>query len=146
MEDILSLLSTFKHQTKIQIRFKDVDKIGHVNNANHLTYFEIARVEYFNDVFRNKINWQEISMILAKSEITYKLPILLEDKLVCYTKISKLGNKSFDTEYLLVKTTNGKPELCAFGKAILVCMNYKAHQTVAIPQEWISQITEFENL
>ena len=39
----------FKYKLKIQIRFKDIDKMGHVNNAIHLTYFETVRVEYFKD-------------------------------------------------------------------------------------------------
>ena len=29
-------LTDFKHKTRIQIRFKDIDKQGHVNNANHI--------------------------------------------------------------------------------------------------------------
>ena len=40
----------FKHKTSIQLRFKDVDMMGHVNNANHFTYLELARVKYFNEV------------------------------------------------------------------------------------------------
>ncbi len=146
MEDLQTLISTFHHQINIQIRFKDIDKLGHVNNANHLTYFEMGRVAYFDDVFRNKINWEQISMILAKSEISYKRPITLNDKLICYTKISKLGTKSFDTDYLLVARNNNELQLCAHGKSIMVCYNYITKQTIEIPQEWKSSIKEFEQI
>ena len=146
MEDLQALISTFHHQINIQIRFKDIDKLGHVNNANHLTYFEMGRVTYFDDVFRDKINWEQISMILAKSEINYKRPITLSDKLICYTKISKLGIKSFDTDYLLVANNNNELELCAYGKSVMVCYNYITKQTIEIPQEWISSIKEFETI
>ena len=47
-------LNSFNHFTEIQIRFKDIDMQGHVNNANHLTYAEIARVEYFKKVREKK--------------------------------------------------------------------------------------------
>ena len=49
----------FRHKTKIQIRFKDIDKLGHVNNANHITYFELARVDYFDALADEgvKIEW-----------------------------------------------------------------------------------------
>ena len=33
----------FNHQQEIQIRFNDVDVIGHVNNAVQLSYFDIDR-------------------------------------------------------------------------------------------------------
>ena len=31
------MTSIYRHKTPIQIRFKDIDKLGHVNNANHIT-------------------------------------------------------------------------------------------------------------
>ena len=40
----------FKHRTKLDIRFVDIDAFGHVNNAHYLTYFEQARVRYFDDI------------------------------------------------------------------------------------------------
>jgi acyl-CoA thioester hydrolase len=40
------------HTTTIQVRFADVDKLGHVNNAKYLTYFEIARMQFFKDEFK----------------------------------------------------------------------------------------------
>ena len=46
------MIANFKHKTLIQIRFKDVDMMGHVNNANHLTYFELARVHYFDEIIK----------------------------------------------------------------------------------------------
>ena len=52
------LITRFKHKTDIQIRFKDIDQLGHVNNANHLTYFETSRVKYFNDIFAAETKWR----------------------------------------------------------------------------------------
>src|SRR3954466_1695471 len=66
----------YKHYIKIQVRYKDIDIQGHVNNANHITYFEVARVQYFTDIFARENNWQKTGMILAKTEIDYKVPIL----------------------------------------------------------------------
>ena len=37
----------FNHQQAIQIRFNDVDVIGHVNNAVQLSYFDLGKVKYF---------------------------------------------------------------------------------------------------
>jgi acyl-CoA thioester hydrolase len=142
--ELNELLSSYKHKLKIQIRFKDIDKLGHVNNANHLTYFETGRVEYFKDVFKNSIDWVNTGMILANVEITYKRPILLEDNLFCYTKITRFGTKSFDVENLLISETNGNQQLCAYGKNTLVCINYSTKQTIEVPIEWVNAVKLFE--
>ena len=83
--ELLESLATFKHRCQIQVRYKDIDKQGHVNNAVHLTYFETARSDYFRKVLRQKNNWTKTGIILAATSITYKRPILLEDDLFCYT-------------------------------------------------------------
>jgi len=140
------LIMSFKHKTDIQIRFKDIDQLGHVNNANHITYFETSRVNYFKDVFKNETNWKETSLILAHTEITYKNPIFLEDTISCYTKVSKIGNKSFDMENLIVKTSNSQDIIVAYGKSVLVCLNYLSKETIPIPTEWVQKIKQYDEI
>jgi acyl-CoA thioester hydrolase len=132
-----------KHKTPIQIRFKDVDRLGHVNNANHITYFELARVDYFNSIMGDiKIDWESESLILAKIEMEYKQPILLEDKVYAYTWISRLGSKSFDMSCSIVRVINGEEVEAAKGLAIIVCFNYKTNQSILIPETWKKKMME----
>lgn len=139
------LLSAYRFNTPIQVRFKDVDKQGHVNNANHLTYFEISRTEYFKEIFRKTHDWDKTGMILAHTEITYKIPITLEDTIVCFTRVSRFGSKSFDMENVLAAKSVAGYEVRAYGKSVLVCMDYVNKQTVPVPAEWIASSERFEN-
>lgn len=132
-------MTPFRHKTPIQIRFKDVDRLGHVNNANHITYFELARVDYFNALMGPdvSIDWEDESLILAKIEMEYKQPILLDDKIAVYTWVSRLGSKSFDMSCSIVKESKDGSEVeMAKGLAIIVCFNYKSNQTILIPEAW----------
>jgi acyl-CoA thioester hydrolase len=131
-------MNPYKHKTPIQIRFKDIDKLGHVNNANHVTYFELARVDYFDALATDgiKIDWVNEGVILAKIEMEYKQPILLEDKVFVYTWVSKMGTKSFDMSCSIVKLENEVEVELAKGLAIIVCFNYKTNQTILIPEKW----------
>lgn len=131
-------MNPYKHKTPIQIRFKDIDKLGHVNNANHVTYFELARVDYFNALAKEniKIDWINEGVILAKIEMEYKMPILLEDKVFVYTWVSKMGTKSFDMSCSIVKLENGAEVELAKGLAVIVCFNYKTNQTIVVPERW----------
>jgi len=62
-------MSIFKHKTPIEIRFADVDAFGHVNNARFLTYIEMARVKYFDEVVEWGYDWSKEGIILARAEV-----------------------------------------------------------------------------
>ena len=129
-------IEDYKHSTPIQIRFVDIDKMGHVNNATILSYFEIARTNFFDDIIGQQDNWFERGLIIAHTEIDYLQPVYLRDEVKAFVRIAKTGIKSFDIEHLLVKMIDGKPIICAIANSILVCMDYTKKQTIEIPIEW----------
>lgn len=129
-------MNSYKHKTPIQLRFKDIDKMGHVNNANHITYFELARTDYFNALTDLKIDWVNEGVILAKMEMEYRQPIFLEDKVAVYTWVSRVGSKSFDMSCSIVRVVDGVEVEAAKGNAVIVCFNYKENRTISIPEKW----------
>lgn len=137
-------LSTFKHKTKIQVRFKDVDKLGHVNNANHLTYFELSRVHYLADVIKTPIDWSKEGIILARIEVDYKSPILLEDEVWVYSRVSRLGSSSYDMVYVIVRIAKGVSYVAAIGKSVQVCFDYETSKPMKMPDVWRTDIENFE--
>ena len=139
-------MKIFKHKTPIQVRFVDIDKLGHVNNAVHLSYYETARVHYFHSLFGTQIDWEKTGMILAKSEIEYFKPIHLEDELIAYTRINSLGNKSFEIENQLVRKTASGEEIGSQGKSIIVCFDYLQKETIPIPDQWRKIISAYEGI
>jgi len=126
----------YKHRTAIQVRFKDTDQMGHVNNANHFTYLEVARVNYFSDVVGSKINWTKQGVILARAEINYVMPIMLDDNVSVLTRCIRLGTKSFSMEHKIVKTFNGVETELANGISVVVCFDYEKNASIAVPEEW----------
>ena len=134
----------FKHKTPIQIRFKDIDALNHVNNANHITYFELARVKYFDDVINDQVNWSEQGIILASITVDFKAPIYFKDNVFVYTKCTRLGNKSFDLAYSMVREKDGKETVLAGGSSVQVCFDYKHQVTIPIPLSWKQKVEIFE--
>lgn len=128
--------SIFKHKTPVQVRFVDVDKQGHVNNATILSYVETARVQFFHDVLGPTVNWNKTGVIIARTEINYFEPIFLEDKIFVTTTISKLGTKSFDMRNQVFKDGPGTPVLCSDCLSIFVCMDYENKQSINLPDDW----------
>lgn len=130
-----------KHRTPIQIRFKDVDALGHVNNANHLTYFETARIDYFRAVISVPIDWETEGMILKHQSVDYKKPILLNDQIAVDTWFFRAGNTSFELHYSLVRINkDGSETEMASGTSIIVCYNYKEQRTTPVPKIWVEKM------
>lgn len=132
------------HIAPISVRFADLDKFNHVNNAVYLTYAEQARVHYFDDVLGDSIDWHEKGLILAKSEANYLAPILLHDKITVETKCTKIGSKSINLFYRIFKHEGyNKQEMCN-GNTVLVGFNYKKNESMIIPDVWRVKLNAFE--
>jgi acyl-CoA thioester hydrolase len=65
---------------KIQVRFSDLDMLGHVNNVIYLSYFEMARIHYFTALVGAKWDWFNEGVLLVKNNVEYHIPILLHDQ------------------------------------------------------------------
>ncbi len=121
--------------TPIQIRFSDVDKLGHVNNAVYLSYIEYARMDFFEKV-ACKINWEKEGIILAQIEIDYKQPVLMHDNLFVKTWCSRIGKKSFDLSYSVFINKNEEIVEKASASSVLVCFDFENKQPIDIPTNW----------
>jgi len=131
-----------KKSYPVHIRFNDIDLVGHVNNAIYISYFEEARIAFFNDLMTTKWDWTKEGTILARHEIDYKVPILLDDEVQIETWVSHIGNKSMEVSYRIVKNDNGNWVECTVGKSIVVCFNYKENKTIAVPEKWRNALME----
>lgn len=134
----------YHYKTSIPIRFADIDSFGNVNNATYLTYFEIARSVYWKEII--KWDWKSVGIIIRKSVVEYLKPISLEDEIYAYVRTSRVGNSSFDVEYILVKKTNGKEEICTTGLTSCVAFDYSLNRSTPIPGYQKNKMKEFEAL
>lgn len=131
-EETLKMNSKF--ETRVPIRFADIDAMGHVNNAIYFTYFEQARMAFFRERVGKIWDWTVDGIIVAHNEIDYKRPVLLQDDMRIILWVEKVGTKSFEVKY----EVRVEEELCASGSSVLVCFNHKTQQTQAVPVEWVN--------
>lgn len=119
--------------------------MGHVNNANHLTYIELARLKYFEDVVGSDANWsQQQGIILAHVSIDYKAPLFLRDTVFVHTRCSKLGKKSIELSWAIVREKSSAEEIIAQGVAVLVCYDYGQNKAIEVPELQKQKIIQFE--
>jgi acyl-CoA thioester hydrolase len=138
-------LNDFRHSTEIQIRWGDMDALGHVNNAVYLTYLEQARVQYMADLRMWDARVSKLGLIMARVVLDYKLPLLATDRMVTvFSRVSRLGSKSFDMAQIIARRVNDNYEAAASATITLVVFDYPANQSVPIPDEWRAAFAAYE--
>jgi Predicted thioesterase len=131
----------YKFSSPIQVRFNDVDIMGHVSNTVYLNYYDAGKIEYFDQVLPD-LDYINIGVVDASIKIDYLLPIFMRYKINVETRISVLGHKSFTMEHLLVKCETG--EILSTCSAVIVCFDVKTSKSRVIPEHWRKQIIEHE--
>ncbi len=132
----------FHFSTPIDIRFRDLDLFGHVNNAVYFTYMEMARAAYFAHLGLLKNEWPHPFFIIAEAACQFKAPIEMNTQLVIRLRVSTIGNSSFVMDYHFVDQSSD--QLMAIGRTVQVMYDYAARTSVPIPDDWRKTLTTFE--
>jgi acyl-CoA thioester hydrolase len=134
----------FRHVLPITVRFRDIDAMGHVNNAVFFTYLETARVDYFRKVAlqADPRNFTEMGVILAEISCQFKAPILYGQSVEVGTRIVEMRNSSLITQQRI--EVDG--QLAALSRGVLVHYDYQTSQSARIPKEIRARVAAFEGM
>jgi len=132
----------FFHETPLQIRFNDVDVMGHVNNSVYQNYFDVARLRYFEDIFGYRMNWYENALVLVHIEIDFLKSVEMYDHVKALTKVYQLGNKSLRMEQRIVG--NDPEDVRCVNRAVLSAFDYNEGKAVPLIEEWREKIKKYE--
>ncbi len=122
------------------VEFRDLDGLGHVNNAVYGSYLESAKVDYFREIV-GVTDLQELG-IVADLKITFRSPAFLGETLAIGTRIGQVGTKSLQFEFEF-RGPDGR--LVAEGTSVHVAFDYELRQTTAVPDEWRTRIEAHES-
>jgi acyl-CoA thioester hydrolase len=116
------------------VRFRDLDAMGHVNNAVFLTYLEQGRLAWFGSDPAFALS----DVILARTEIDFRSPLQVGEEVEIGVRPARVGTKSFELEYEL--RAGGR--LVAEAKSVLVGYDYERGESMPVPERWQRRLTE----
>ncbi len=126
--------TNFPYEINLEVAFRDIDAMGHVNNAVFFAYFETVRIKYLGDLMEKSgllgTELLDLPLILVEASCTYKSPALLSEMLHIGTGISRFGRTSFDMLYR-VQGMDGR--LVAYGRTVQVMYDYGRRSAFPIP-------------
>ncbi len=124
---------------EVQMRFRDLDAMGHVNNAVYLSYCELARTQfYMKHAFKRSLH--DIDFILAHVDMDYVSAAEWGDRVEVSVWPSKVGDSSFTLSYELRDKTSGR--VLARSSSVQVAYDYGKKKTKPIPPEFRRMLEE----
>jgi acyl-CoA thioester hydrolase len=131
-----------RHLTPLQVRFRDTDAFGHVNNAVFLTFLELARIRYLLDILEPDETFDRLPLILARVELDFRSPIQFGEDVEVATQVDRIGRSSIAMSHRM--TAGADHRLVGEAQSVLVTYDYAIARPMPVPDEWRRRIGEYE--
>lgn len=129
----------------MQVRWGDMDAIGHVNNVEFFRYAETGRVAYFDQLFGDDLDfWGGRGPILKTIQCDYLRQVKYPADLEVATRCKRLGGKSLTMEVGIFDTSDGA--LVAALESTTVWFDYAQQVPVTVPDQTRATIIGFETV
>lgn len=133
------------HKTPIQLRFNDIDVMGHVNNAVIMEFFDLGKSEFFTAAGLPPEEG-DFTVMVVHFEVDFLSQIRAHDHIHVLTGIERFGNKSLTVKQQVVNSDTDV--ICAECRTVMAGYSRSAHTSAVIPdtiKEQISRYNEIEN-
>ncbi len=118
-------------RTLIQVRFSDLDFLGHVSNSVYAQYFDLARIDFFNEV--DKLS-KTPHNVIASVKMDMLREIRFDHEVVVDTWCSHVGNKSMTIEHHIY----ADGECATTSTSVVVGFDRKTRAAIALPEDWLA--------
>lgn len=119
---------------EINVRFKDIDMLGHINHANYFTYMEEAQSAYMKELDTHFLDDDNIEIVVVSATCNFISQGYLDDTLIVKTKVKKVGNSSFNlTSDIIRKDSN---QLIAKGEVTFVFFDIDQQKSTQPPESF----------
>ena len=138
-------MGSYRFYTDIPVRYGDLDPQGHMNNTRYFTFLEQARLEYVIALgLWNGQSFLDLGLIVADAHIAFLAPVMLNQTIRVWARVTRLGNKSLSLEYEMADRESGK--VCARGDTVMVTYDYHQDCAIPVPDAWREAIAAYEGI
>lgn len=131
----------FRHAVPLQLRFNDIDVLGHVNNNAQLALFDVGKTSFDKEVRGVVRDWDKVDTMIVNINCTFMQQIHFTDPMEVRTRVKKVGGKSYVLQQILRNTATGA--ICSLSESVMVSIDYESKQTREIPAGFASRLREW---
>ncbi len=116
----------------ISVRWRDMDSMGHVNNAKYIAYLEEARVRWLLNVPGVSMR-DRIAPVVAANNINYRRPLTWPHDVMVELYVDRLGSSSITMGHRIVDQADGSV-LYSDGNVVVVWMDTQTGRSAPLPE------------
>jgi acyl-CoA thioester hydrolase len=132
--DELPTRDDYRFWKAVQVRWSDMDVMGHVNNAVYFTYLEVARIDFLRGrSLKSGMKQDGKGFGLVSIGCDFRKQIHYPADLEIGTRITKIGNRSFHIDQGVF--LKDEPQLMAHGRSVMCWVDYEAGRAIPLPQD-----------
>ncbi len=132
----------FHHIVDLQVRFNDIDMIGHVNNSIYLQYMDLGKTSYFEAVMPRGVNWRHINVVIVNINCDFFSPAYINEPLAVVTRAVAISERSFRMEQRVINRSTG--EVKCMCHTVMAGFDPKTATGAPIDPEWVEALEAFE--
>ena len=132
------------HTLPLQLRFNDIDMMGHVNNAVIMEFFDLGKSTYFAEAgLPVRPDEGDFCVIIVHIEVDFHSQIRWQDKIAVTTQVANWGHKSLRVKQQIIDTVTGKP----YATCSTVMSGYSrcAAASAVIPEEIKTRVQRYDS-
>lgn len=128
--------------TPVQLRFSDIDMLGHLNNSRYFELMDLAKNDYFTRVAGGKIEWSRPPVMIANVNCDFLSQTTYHEPVQVLTQVDRIGDKSFVLIQQLVNSDTHEVKCCC--AATMVNFDTEKRIPATVSPEWRQAIAQFE--
>lgn len=132
-----------KHKFKAQIRFNDIDILGHLNNTVYFSLYDLGKARYMEETGLREAAPVPPTSVIADIHCTYIKPVYYGEDIFISTRCSEIGDKSFVLEQ---EMTDAEGDLRSKCRTVMVYIDPATGHSARVPDSYREKIAAYEEL
>lgn len=123
-------------ETPVEVMFFDTDCAAVVHNIAYLRFIETARTHLAAQLGMglSEMAATHVFPVVARTEIDYRRPAVLGDKLVVHGELASIARSRFWCAFRVVRPSDGA--LIAESRQMLAVVRMPEGKAIRLPEEW----------
>lgn len=135
-------MGNFRHHIPVQMRFNDIDMLGHLNNSVYFNFMDLAKARYFQAVLGDKFEWGTIGVVIVNVNCDFCQPTFFDEEIEVETAVTAIGEKSLTLEQQVFCPADGSVRCRC--RTIMVGFDPKTNSSMPITNLWREALSTYE--
>lgn len=138
-----TVLGTFRHRLPLQMRFNDIDMLGHLNNSVYLTFMDLGKARYFEEVNGGEpVDISKMGIVIVNINANFCVPTFFNESIEVETAAVAIGEKSITLEQRIYSLPDRQVKCSC--RTVMAGFDIHTNTSIPISEEWVRKFEDFE--